>query len=40
VALRTATHGRGLAIVEALAHRWGVQQETETKCVWAEWLLD
>ena len=28
--------GRGLAIVVALAHRWGVDRDEEGQCVWAE----
>ncbi len=28
--------GRGLAIVSALARRWGVQREGGEQCVWAE----
>jgi anti-sigma regulatory factor (Ser/Thr protein kinase) len=28
--------GRGLAIVAALASRWGVEHEPEGQCVWAE----
>jgi anti-sigma regulatory factor (Ser/Thr protein kinase) len=28
--------GRGLAIVSALARRWGVEREGEGQCVWAE----
>ncbi len=28
--------GRGLAIVSALARRWGVERDGERQCVWAE----
>jgi hypothetical protein len=28
--------GRGLAIVSALARRWGVEREDDGQCVWAE----
>jgi two-component sensor histidine kinase len=28
--------GRGLAIVSALAHRWGVEADGEGQCVWAQ----
>lgn len=31
-----AISGRGLTIVDALAHRWGTQQEDSGHCVWAE----
>ncbi|GAA4808345.1 ATP-binding protein [Streptomyces ziwulingensis] len=30
-------HGRGLALVEALADSWGCRQEPYAKCVWARW---
>jgi anti-sigma regulatory factor (Ser/Thr protein kinase) len=29
--------GRGLAIVSALAKRWGVERDGDGQCVWAEW---
>lgn len=29
-------HGRGLAIVEALADRWGVEKQSHGKTVWAD----
>ncbi|MFD7711779.1 ATP-binding protein [Streptomyces sp. NPDC059786] len=32
-------HGRGLALVEALADAWGHRQEPYTKCVWARFTL-
>ena len=32
----TATHGRGLAIVEELCDRWGVHIAQNAKCVWCE----
>jgi anti-sigma regulatory factor (Ser/Thr protein kinase) len=32
-------HGRGLAIVSALASRWGVRRRTDAKEVWAEFDL-
>lgn len=31
-----ATSGRGLAIVESLAYRWGVERTTDGKTVWVE----
>jgi anti-sigma regulatory factor (Ser/Thr protein kinase) len=31
-----AVDGRGLAIVSALASRWGVEHDGEGQCVWAE----
>jgi anti-sigma regulatory factor (Ser/Thr protein kinase) len=31
-----AVSGRGLAIVAALAHRWGVEPDGDGQCVWAE----
>ena len=31
-----AISGRGLAIVAALAHRWGFEREGLGQCVWAE----
>jgi anti-sigma regulatory factor (Ser/Thr protein kinase) len=31
-----AVGGRGLAIVTALARRWGVEHDGATQCVWAE----
>ncbi len=31
-----AVDGRGLAIVEALSARWGVERDTFGQCVWAE----
>ena len=33
-----ATSGRGLAIVESLAYRWGVERTTIGKTVWVELL--
>ncbi len=33
-----ATSGRGLAIVESLAYRWGVERTEDGKTVWAELL--
>ena len=33
-----ATSGRGLAIVDSLAYRWGVERTDEGKTVWAELL--
>lgn len=30
------TRGRGLAIVDALAHSWGVDDHTDVSTVWAE----
>ena len=35
VATPYATNGRGLAIVEALSHQWGVTPGASTKQVWA-----
>jgi anti-sigma regulatory factor (Ser/Thr protein kinase) len=35
----TATSGRGLAIVEALAQRWGVDDEPDRRTVWAQLAL-
>ncbi len=32
----TDVHGRGLALVEALATRWGTDRKRWGKCVWAE----
>jgi anti-sigma regulatory factor (Ser/Thr protein kinase) len=31
-----AVDGRGLAIVQALSHRWGVERDGLGQCVWAE----
>ncbi|HEX6870886.1 MAG TPA: ATP-binding protein [Micromonosporaceae bacterium] len=31
-----AVDGRGLTIVDALAHRWGVEPAPDGQCVWAE----
>jgi anti-sigma regulatory factor (Ser/Thr protein kinase) len=36
VASPDSVDGRGLAIVSALARRWGVEREGEEQCVWAE----
>ena len=33
-----ATSGRGLAIVESLSYRWGVDRTANGKTVWAELL--
>ena len=33
-----ATSGRGLAIVDSLSHRWGVDKTGDGKTVWAELL--
>lgn len=30
------TYGRGLMLIEAAADRWGVDDTSEGKCVWAE----
>ena len=30
-------HGRGMALIEALADRWGVVGREEGKCVWSNW---
>lgn len=35
-----ATTGRGLALVEAVADRWGVQPHADGKVVWCELTLD
>lgn len=35
----TASGGRGLAIVDAVAHRWGVESRGEGKAVWLEFSL-
>ncbi|MFE2097383.1 ATP-binding protein [Streptomyces sp. NPDC059468] len=35
-AAATAESGRGLALIEALAHRWGVTPEADRKTVWCE----
>lgn len=32
------TRGRGLAIVDALAYTWGVENHSDTSTVWAELL--
>lgn len=35
-----STHGRGLHIVSVLAHRWGIDQLTRGKQVWAELSIE
>jgi hypothetical protein len=35
-ATETAESGRGLTLVDALAHRWGVDQASDRKTVWCE----
>ncbi|MBB4712936.1 hypothetical protein BJ965_002818 [Streptomyces luteogriseus] len=35
-----AESGRGLALLDALAVRWGVEQEAGRKTVWCELLTD
>ncbi|MFF4491055.1 ATP-binding protein [Streptomyces sp. NPDC001544] len=35
-ATETAESGRGLALVDALAQRWGVEQAADRKTVWCE----
>lgn len=31
--------GRGLGVVQTLAHRWGVERTARGKCVWAEFIV-
>lgn len=33
---RSDGHGRGLQIVDAMSHRWGVERRGSGKCVWFE----
>lgn len=35
----TSSGGRGLAIVDAVAHRWGVESRGEGKAIWLEYSL-
>ncbi|MFD5922850.1 SpoIIE family protein phosphatase [Kitasatospora sp. NPDC058201] len=38
-ALTTDEGGRGLQLIEALAHRWGTRHAPTGKCIWTEQLL-
>ncbi|MGV9266955.1 SpoIIE family protein phosphatase [Kitasatospora sp. NPDC003701] len=38
-AATTDEGGRGLQLIEALAHRWGTRHESTGKCIWTEQLL-
>ncbi len=35
----TSSGGRGLAIVDAVAHRWGIESRGEGKAIWLEYSL-
>jgi anti-sigma regulatory factor (Ser/Thr protein kinase) len=40
MAPESATSGRGLSLVESLAHRWGIDQEDGGKTVWFSLKVD